>query len=327
MSGSERQQKEYQSRLRKLMRKEENLLCVDCSSPRPSWASLLQPPPGAPLHSVPVGAFCCINCSGAHRRLGVHIAFVRSIELDTWSEKEVSAMERGGNFTINGLFEVHKSPNKPKKSSSNNDKFNYIREKYELRKFFDHAEYAKFMNGENISASSNADLDDYIDVQKSTKYTTTLPAPVTQHTHTTATRPRSDSNEFEADDIRQVRNPKSVILTLETSLELHDIPNQNEEVEELLRIKHSNDYTPEKLKPTSSLTSLRGLKKMFRSNSVSRFREGVSKDTAPKKPKKFSRGQDIWGSNHSTSSNSSSSFSWMNRGGGGGGKFAKLLDQ
>src|SRR4051812_6763649 len=41
-------------------------ICVDCNRPSPQWAS------------VSHGTYLCIQCSGIHRSLGVHISFVRS---------------------------------------------------------------------------------------------------------------------------------------------------------------------------------------------------------------------------------------------------------
>ncbi len=68
--------------LKALMLKPENQVCSDCPERQPRWASLIVPPPGAPAGSLPMGAFCCLECSGSHRRLGVHISFVRSVNLD-----------------------------------------------------------------------------------------------------------------------------------------------------------------------------------------------------------------------------------------------------
>ncbi len=42
-----------------------NGACADCGAPDPDWASLN------------LGVLLCIECSGVHRRLGVHISKVQ----------------------------------------------------------------------------------------------------------------------------------------------------------------------------------------------------------------------------------------------------------
>ncbi len=64
-----------------------NHRCIDCNYPQPDWAS------------VTFGVVFCIECSGKHRSLGVHIDFVRSLVMDSWDEKQVSYMINGGNET------------------------------------------------------------------------------------------------------------------------------------------------------------------------------------------------------------------------------------
>ena len=46
--------------------------CADCGSKKPKWAS------------INLGIMLCIECSGIHRSLGVHISKVRSVTLDDW---------------------------------------------------------------------------------------------------------------------------------------------------------------------------------------------------------------------------------------------------
>uniref|UniRef100_A0A3Q3JWA3 Arf-GAP with coiled-coil, ANK repeat and PH domain-containing protein n=1 Tax=Monopterus albus TaxID=43700 RepID=A0A3Q3JWA3_MONAL len=87
-----------------------NERCCDCGEEAPRWAS------------INLAVTMCIECSGIHRSLGVHLSKVRSLTLDSWEAEQLKLLCILGNRVMNQIYEARCSEEgrvKPKAESLN----------------------------------------------------------------------------------------------------------------------------------------------------------------------------------------------------------------
>ncbi|XP_010319363.2 ADP-ribosylation factor GTPase-activating protein AGD2-like isoform X2 [Solanum lycopersicum] len=124
--------------------------CAECGASEPDWASLN------------LGILICIECSGIHRNLGVHISKVRSITLDVrvWEPTILDLFRTLGNSYCNSVWEellqlpndeltnvdAIQSASKPSPKDAFHEKEKYILAKYVEKQVVNKEAFAPYSN-------------------------------------------------------------------------------------------------------------------------------------------------------------------------------------
>ncbi|XP_063768965.1 arf-GAP with SH3 domain, ANK repeat and PH domain-containing protein 1 isoform X2 [Eleginops maclovinus] len=104
-----------------------NEVCCDCGAADPKWLS------------TNLGILTCIECSGIHREMGVHISRIQSMELDKLGTSELLLAKNVGNSSFNEIMEGNLTTPTPKPTPSSDMT---VRKEFINAKYVDH-KYAR----------------------------------------------------------------------------------------------------------------------------------------------------------------------------------------
>ncbi|XP_054266404.1 arfGAP with SH3 domain, ANK repeat and PH domain-containing protein-like isoform X2 [Macrosteles quadrilineatus] len=114
-----------QAIIRHIQRLPSNDHCCDCNSQNDTtWLS------------INFGVVVCIECSGIHRDLGVHISRIQSLTLDHIGTSQLLLARHMTNHVFNDVMEANlDTDTKPNPSSSMDERYSFIRAKYLEKRF------------------------------------------------------------------------------------------------------------------------------------------------------------------------------------------------
>ncbi|XP_023805969.1 arf-GAP with SH3 domain, ANK repeat and PH domain-containing protein 1 isoform X3 [Oryzias latipes] len=113
--------------IEEVLRMPGNEVCCDCGAADPKWLS------------TNLGILTCIECSGIHREMGVHISRIQSMELDKLGTSELLLAKNVGNSSFNEIMEGNLPSPSPKPTPSSDMT---VRKEFITTKYVDH-KYAR----------------------------------------------------------------------------------------------------------------------------------------------------------------------------------------
>ncbi|XP_023143214.1 arf-GAP with SH3 domain, ANK repeat and PH domain-containing protein 2 [Amphiprion ocellaris] len=98
-----------------------NSSCCDCGAPDPGWLS------------TNLGILTCIECSGIHREMGVHVSRIQSLSLDSLGTSDLLLARNVGNSGFNEILEANllSTSLKPSQHSHMAERKDFILSKYQ----------------------------------------------------------------------------------------------------------------------------------------------------------------------------------------------------
>uniref|UniRef100_A0A7N6FAC3 ArfGAP with SH3 domain, ankyrin repeat and PH domain 1b n=1 Tax=Anabas testudineus TaxID=64144 RepID=A0A7N6FAC3_ANATE len=124
--------------IEEVLRTPGNNTCCDCGAADPHWLS------------TNLGILTCIECSGNHRDMGVHVSRIQSLELDKLGTSELLLARNVGNCSFNKIMEACLSCPSLKPTASSDMT---VRKEFINAKYIDH----KFVRRSVSSATSRLD--------------------------------------------------------------------------------------------------------------------------------------------------------------------------